>query len=369
MRVAPVQINWHPGLPIFAAEPFLKAVEDDYGWIGGIEESGQIRCILPYTVIQKLGFCFIRFRFDTVPLVGDLAESDEKSFLAGVVEHFRHKGADLIIPATNTSLFGTYPKGAVAAPYGTFIRDLGDAEDVLWSAMHADCRQNVRKAIKAGIQVKSGREYLDVAYHLIADTLRRSGAKSRNYDEFRKILLSLGDNVKIFIAEQGGVVQACMVSPFSLHSAYDWYSGTVAKPLRGAMHLLLWQAMLEFRVLGVKQFNFAGVRINPERGSKQEGIWNFKMRFGGREKQGYMWKYSFHPLKFAAYSLAVRLLRGGDIVDLERHKLEAMESRLDGSREVNPAISLPATPRPKNTTCNVLRQESPIAGGAVPPER
>ena len=47
----------------------------------------------------------------------------------------------------------------------------------------------------------------------------------------------------------------------------------------------------------------------------------FKERFGGQLFQGYMWKYSLRPLQYAAYSLAVRLLRGGDIVDAERHKL------------------------------------------------
>ena len=97
------------------------------------------------------------------------------------------------------------------------------------------------------------------------------------------------------------------------------------------MNLLLWQAMLEFQALGVKQFNFTGIRINPEKGSKQEGIWNFKMRFGGRQVQGYMWKYSLRPIKFAAYSLAVRLLRGGDIVDVERHKLERKVSQVGTS--------------------------------------
>ena len=47
----------------------------------------------------------------------------------------------------------------------------------------------------------------------------------------------------------------------------------------------------------------------------------FKQRFGGQPVQGYMWKYSLNPLKYAVYSLAVRLLRGGDIVDIEHHKL------------------------------------------------
>jgi len=50
----------------------------------------------------------------------------------------------------------------------------------------------------------------------------------------------------------------------------------------------------------------------------------FKQRFGGQLAQGYMWKYSLNPLKYAVYSMAVRLLRGGDIVDIERYKLASV---------------------------------------------
>ena len=65
-----------------------------------------------------------------------------------------------------------------------------------------------------------------------------------------------------------------------------------------------------------------GARINPEKGSKQEGLSWFKKRFGANLKQGYMWKYSLHPLKYRLYCLAARYRSGGDIVDEERHKLK-----------------------------------------------
>lgn len=64
-----------------------------------------------------------------------------------------------------------------------------------------------------------------------------------------------------------------------------------------------------------------GVRINSENGSKQEGLKMFKQRLGGQLVQGYMWKHSLCWPKYVVYFLAVRLLRGGDIVDQERHKL------------------------------------------------
>ena len=120
-----------------------------------------------------------------------------------------------------------------------------------------------------------------------------------------------------------------MVAPFSDHSAYTWYCGSSPEPPLGAMHLLHWEAMRHFRAMGVKRFDFQGVRLDPEKGSKQEGIMNFKMRFGGRLAQGYTWKCSLRPIKCAAYSLAVRVLKGGDTVDQEGHKLAGVKHKAE----------------------------------------
>ena len=76
LTVTPTEINWHSGLPVFASEPFLKSVSDEYGWLGGHDSSGQLRCVLPYTVIRKPGFHIIRFRTETIPLA-DLAVEEE----------------------------------------------------------------------------------------------------------------------------------------------------------------------------------------------------------------------------------------------------------------------------------------------------
>ena len=62
------------------------------------------------------------------------------------------------------------------------------------------------------------------------------------------------------------------MTPFSNHSAYYVYGGSVPEPTRGAMNLLHWEAIQIFRELGVKRYDFVGVRIDPEKGSKQEGL-------------------------------------------------------------------------------------------------
>lgn len=321
LKAGPVQIEWHSNLPIYASEGFLKQLGDEYGWLGGTDSEGQLRCILPYVVIRKPGFRMIRFTTETVPLTGELDLAEEKVFLGSVIEHFRSAGADLVIPSGNTALFRTYPEGAVAAPYGTFVKDLNQSEDVLLSEIRKTYRHNIRKAANAGVQIKCGPQYLDASYRLIEQTLKRSGSSFRTYDEFKNRVAAFGDYVKTFVAEYEGVIQGCMVSPYSEHTAYNCYAGSKSEPILGAMHLLHWEAIRQFRAMGVKRFDFQGVRISPEKGSKQEGIMNYKQGFGGRLIQGYMWKYSFRPLKWIAYSAGVRLFMGGDIVDRERHKL------------------------------------------------
>jgi hypothetical protein len=322
MRASPTPIKWHGELPVFAAEPFLKAVGDEYGWLGGTDDSGTLRCILPYTVVRRGIFRMVRFRVETIPTGGGLQIEEERSFLDGVVEHFRATGADIIIPATTNAIFRTYPTGADAAPYGSYVIDLSQAEDVLWRSIGRITRQNIGTARKDGVSIHSGFEYVDASYPIMRETFRRSKLPFMGYPAFRRFVSGLGENGKLMVAEHRGTIQSCVLFAFSGPCAYAIYAGNVAGQHQGANKLIYWEAMSWFRQMGIPRFDFVGARINPAKGSKEEAINLFKQRFGAKLIQGYIWKYPLRPLKSLAYSLAVRWLKGGDIVDHERHKLE-----------------------------------------------
>lgn len=321
MRAAPIEINWHPGLSIYASEPFLRTVSDEYGWLGGFDTQGALRCILPFTVIRKSLLRLARFRVETIATDQPLTIAEEKSFLNSVVDYLKKNRADIIIPASTNAIFRSFPDGAVAAPYGTFILDLSQSKETLWKNLSSSHRRKIRLAMKSGVGIRTGLKYLETVYELVRDTFKRSGLSFMKYSQFQSQMLALGDNVKVFIAEHEGAIQGGMVIPFSARSAYYIYGGSVPVPVAGAMNLLHWNAIELFHGLGVKEYDFVGVRIKPAKGSKQEGLMTFKERFGGQLIHGYMWKYPFHPVKSAIYSWAVRLLRGGDIVDREHHKL------------------------------------------------
>jgi hypothetical protein len=321
MRAEPIRINWHPGMSVYASEQFLQAVGDKYGWLGGFDAFGKLCCILPYTIIRKASVQMARFRVETIFIGEELKVEEEKIFLNSVVDYFRSIGIDMIIPATTNAIFRTYPEGAIAAPYGTLIIDLDQPEEGLWANVHSKHRNVIRKAKKEGVRIICDGDYIDAAFKLVRDTFKRSRLPFMNHYAFKRMICGLADFVRVFIADYQGVFQGCAVIPFSKHSAYYVYGGSTSKPMTGAMNLLQWEAILYFRALGVKHYDFCGVRIDPEKESKQARLMMFKERFGPKLIRGYMWKQSLNRLKSPLYTLSVRLLRGGDIVDAERHKL------------------------------------------------
>ena len=325
MRAERVDINWTPELSIYASPSFLKAVSDDYGWLGGFNDSNRLRCILPYTFVRKATVRMVRFRVETIPWGESFELEEEKCFLKSAISFFRSAGADIVIPATTNTIFRIFPDGAIAAPYGTLILDLTKPEDYLWANVHSKHRNVIRNAIHKDVKILDGMEHMDVVYKLIKNTFERSAIPFMKFDALRRMLQGLGQYVKVLIADYQGIAQGCAIFPFSKFSAYYVYGGSIQNPLTGATNLLQWEAIRYFRGLGVKRYDFCGNRINPETGSKQAKLIMFKERFGPQLSQGYLWKYHLNPVKSMIYSLSIRLLRGGDIVDAEHHKLRTPE--------------------------------------------
>lgn len=323
VRVEPIPIAWGAEHSVFASEQFLKANGDDYGWLGGFDKAGGLRGILPYTVVRKPALRMVRFRVETMPTADGLSVSSEKAFLNRAMGYFAASGADLVLPASNNTIFRTYPDGALAAPYGSYVIDLTLPEETLWSKLHSKHRNKVRNAMKNDVVISRGTGQLEDAFELIRETLKRSSLRFMSFDAFRNYVDRLGDNIEIFTAEHGGELQGCAIAPYSAHSAYYVYGGSVPKPQTGAINFLHWEAIRWFREQGVRRYDFVGTRIDPDKGSKQDRLRMFKERFGGTLSKGYMWKYCFRRFKFGFYNCAVRMLRGGDIVDLESHKLVA----------------------------------------------
>jgi hypothetical protein len=324
MRVEPIAFDWNPQFSVFASKNFLASVSDHFGWFGGFSEGMGLRCILPYTVVRKAGIKLVRFRVETIPVTNPFTIEEERLFLNCVVDHLREAGMDVIIPSTTNAVFRTVPRGAQWVPYGNFQVDLALAEDVLWRQISRIYRQNICTARTLGVEIETGDRRSDV-YGLIKSTVGRSGLPFMSYGAFVRYLDGLGDFQKVFSAHYNGSLQSCVVFGFSDHHAYAIYGGNSECMVQGANKLLHWEAMRHFKEVGVSKYDFCGARLNPPKGSKQESINAFKRRLGGKLTEGYIWKQPLRRIGSFAYSMAVRFLRGGDIVDSETRRLRRPE--------------------------------------------
>ena len=329
--VETVDIAWTKDLSIFASEPYLKNEGFRYGWVGSRAENGNLQCVLPYVLIRKYVFKLVRFTSETIYLGDKIDAAAEKCFLNGVVEHFRSSGAHAIIPPTFNSVFNAFPDNAVVAPFGSYVIDMNRSEEELLRGLHPKHRNVIKGAQKKGVKVVVGNSHWETAYRLVRESFMRSAggligrvrvASRLDSEFFRKQVESFGEYVRIFIAEHDGVAQGCAVIPFSNHCAYYMHGGSTGSPVTGAMNLIHWEAIRQFRDMGVRRYDFFGGRVRPEPGSKIEGIMKFKERFGGRFIQGYTWKVPLEDRMYKLYSAAALLRSGGDLVDQEKHKLQ-----------------------------------------------
>jgi hypothetical protein len=329
LKAVRVAVDWNPRLPIFASDRYLRLLGREYGWLGGVNAEGDLVCVLPFVIIKKVVLRLVRFPVETILLKPGINTEQEKAFLNSAVERLRSMNVDVIVPATFNSLFRTFPDRALVAPYGNVVVDLNQSEELLWQAVHHKHRNVIRNARRQGVTIKSGIEHMDTAYELTVASLLRSArsplerrrvSARMNYADFGRLVRGLGENVRVLIADHDGVAQSAAVIPYSGHSAYYMHGGTITKPVTGASNLLQWEAIRLFREMGVERYNFFGVRVAPERGSKAEGIRKFKERFGGNFVSGFMWKLPVGRVKYALYELASRVRSGGDVVDQERRR-------------------------------------------------
>ena len=279
MRAVEIPARWHEDLPIFAHPEFLRAVADDYGWLGGLDEHDDLRCILPYTVVRRGPLAMMRFRVETLPQGGELTLAQERAFLHGVTDHCRAIGAGHGDPGDPNTVFRTYPEGADAAPYGSYTVDLTLGEDELWGRVERITRQNIKTARNSGVTVTDGWHALPTVHALVTHTFKRSGLPFMSWQAYKRYMQGLG-------ARQGAAGQCgrahrklrrIRLQPLLRLCGVCGQSGpAVARRQQAA--LLGGDAAVQAD--GGAAIRLVGARIRPEQASKHDCINALKRRLG-----------------------------------------------------------------------------------------
>lgn len=309
--------------PILADKRFLSTKSDCYGWF--VSE----KLALPFYLKTKMGInrAFVTMGF--VYLEENAGQAEENRFFDELIKLCRKEKIHIVETAYTNTIFPVYPRGARYAVLGSFIVDLEQSEDDLFKKLHSKHRNVIRRAQKEGVVVKHDASYLDVCKELVHSTYRRQGMVWNDEAELSKLSASLGDNVRFYVAFSGDVPQGCAVILWNNKRGYYLYGGSIERPATGAVNLLQWQIMCDLKAEKAREYDFFGARVNPDKGSKVEGIQRFKERFGGSLKTGFKWKlpvskgmYYYYLTVFFIYNLLKGRLYKGDLIDIERRRLK-----------------------------------------------
>lgn len=250
--------------------------------------------------------------------------SEEQVFLEAVVAYLRGLKIDFIRQPPTHVHFKSVPSGAASCLFGSFAVDLTQDENVLWDRVHQKHRNVIRKAEKDGVVIEYGAHLLPECLELLRQTLLvRSKVGMHPEPWFSQMMEQIPENVLCVIARYQGVAHGAAFLPWNKQGCYYLYGGSCDKPHGGAMNLLHWQTMLLMKSRGVKSYDFVGARINPDVGSKYEGMQRFKERFGSDLHQGFLWKIDLHPFRAKIYHLLQAWKRKsdlGDVIDQETRR-------------------------------------------------
>ena len=302
---------------------YLMSINDaaDYGYVS--DDNGRN---LGFVIKKK--YHFWKLLQIPGPISGNtegITEDEQRDFYNSAISLIKQHYSVDEISNINTSPTAVYPQNSLYCKFGSYIIDLTQSEEELFSGLHSKHRNVVRKAEKDGLTVDFGPQYLNDCAQLMDDTFKRQNG----YSNASKTLLALSklkDHCDFWVVKDGDTLQGCAILLWDKYSSYYLHGGSASHTHSGAMNLLHWKAILKMKERGVHFYDFVGARLKPEEGSKLEGIQRFKSRFGGPMKVGYLWRVDLNPLKMKIYRFLMVTyfkLRGSvykDTIEIERSK-------------------------------------------------
>ncbi|MDB4061517.1 aminoacyltransferase [Vicingaceae bacterium] len=140
----------------------------------------------------------------------------------------------------------------------TYILSLEQEEKALWTGLRENNRKQIKKAEKT-IKIS---ETNDAS--LLQNILNQSIENKIILDYFQRMITFVDKHKcgKVWKATEGADVHAVLLSISDSKNAYYLLGGNAQEfKNSGAMSLLTWQALLHFKQLGIKQFNFEGSSV------------------------------------------------------------------------------------------------------------
>jgi FemAB-related protein (PEP-CTERM system-associated) len=265
-------------------------VEESFGhdclYLAATDEAGDLQGVLPLVRVKSVLFGHFLISMPFVNYGGALGSPTAIESLAEEAKRLAsHYDVDLLelrnLRQADLALDVSHRKVTV-------ILDLPDKDpEVLWKALPAKVRSQVRRPKKEGVEVRFGSDQLDPFYAVFCRHMRDLGTPVQSKQFFRALQNAFADDVWFGCAYLGAEPVAC-------GCGFQWgdeveitWASALREHSRIAPNMALYWAFIERAVQErLRTFNFG--RCTPGSGTHR-----FKLQWGGREEP--LWWYQFSP--------------------------------------------------------------------------
>ena len=262
----PEFLRQHPYSSVFHSPGWLRALQVTYGYrpvaFTTSSASQELRNALLFCAVKSrlTGNRLVSLPFSDhcEPLVDGYAQFNEISFFVESVrkkEHWKY-----IEMRTSNGVLPFDSKFHLAKTYYWHWLDLGLGLDDLRRRFHKNCIQRkIRRAEREGLVCDVGRSesLLQQFYRLILLTRLRQGLPPQPIEWFRNLLAFMGEDACLRIASvRGQPVAGLLTLRHGEKMVYKYGGSDSSFHNLGGVPFLLWQAIKEAKLSGLKVFDF-----------------------------------------------------------------------------------------------------------------
>lgn len=236
-----------------------------------------------------------------------------------LLKHYKVKLLKIHEYGNQVELYKTVGKKSFKMLYDeTYLIDLSESEETLFQNLHKKHRNEIKKGLKNGTRVCKSNTKIDLEnfYKLHKKTFDRTNYETSSLDFFEKVYEEYikrdKGNLYLAYAEDKIIAGAIIINSEAV-SLYMWGASSGEKEYNAyeGQKVLLWEAILDAKREGKQVFDLGGVTSTAEKGSKREGIYIFKRKFGGKyEKFSGTYNIYLSPFKGRVYDMLLKWYLG-----------------------------------------------------------
>ena len=175
--------------------------------------------------------------------------------------------------------------------FATLIMRLDNDPDNLWKQFPAKVRNQTKKAIKSGLETRTGKQYLKEFYDVYAQNMRDLGTPVHSLVLFERLIEEFSDSIEVIVVLSSGKVIGGAFVAFYKDTANDIWASSLRDYFKYCPNnLLYWEAIKRSCEKGCKYFDLG-------RSAWNAGTFKFKEQWGAEPKQLYYQYYSPKPGK------------------------------------------------------------------------